>query len=159
MRISPTHSRRDAEREQRAEIIPVARLAEEAAEMHRADILRRVKLLRREIEREEERAGALALRPAAGIDDGSGAQRGGILQLHALRRSEKGGRRHRRGALTARGKVLRAPNKIVRFHSCDYITPVLRLQCKKTAECFPRSFVLLKCLAWVCLRRSQTRFV
>ena len=33
-----------AEREQRAEIIPVARLAEEAAEMHRADILRRVKL-------------------------------------------------------------------------------------------------------------------
>ena len=139
----------------------MARLAEEAAEMHRADILRRVKLLRREIEREEERAGALALRPAAGIDDGRAAQRGGILQLHALRRSEKGGRRHRRGALTARGKVLRAPNKIVRFHSCDYITPVLRLQCKKTAECFPRSFVLkMSCLGLppqesnkVCLKR------
>ena len=114
-----------AEREQRAEIIPVPGLAEKAAKMHGADILRGVKVLRRQVKREKKRTRALALRPAAGIDNGSRAQRGGILQFHALRRGEKGGRRHRRDALTARGKILRTPDKIVRFHSSDYTTLTL----------------------------------
>ena len=109
----------DAEAEDRAEIVPVAGRAERHRKVHGAQVLRGVKVLSREVKRQEKRRPPLAGFPAAVQHERAVTVTDPVRERVLLRRRQKRRGRDRRRALAALGQIGRAAQKI--FLHCPHL--------------------------------------